>query len=75
MTGVAETYPGVCGGVYIGTPPCILTPDPAVKLGTLLISGVSADVSGAAILPATEAVERLLAGLPGMVNGEGEGAP
>jgi hypothetical protein len=46
-----------------------------VRLGTLLISGVSADCSGAAILPVTLAVDKLLAGLPGIVKGDGEGAP
>lgn len=60
----------------MGIPPCILIPElAAVRLGTLLISGVSADCSGAAMLPATLTVDRLLAGLPGIVNGDGEGAP
>lgn len=60
----------------MGMPPCIVIPElAAVRLGTLLISGVSADCSGAAILPATLAVDKLLAGLPGIVNGDGEGAP
>ena len=61
----------------MGMPPSIGAPElAAVRLGTLLISGVSALVSGAAMLPATLAVDMLLAGLPGMgaVNGEGEGA-
>ena len=59
----------------MGIPPCVLKPEAAVRLGTLLISGVSADCSGAAILPATLVVDKLLAGLPGMVKGDGEGAP